>query len=191
MPTVLFSGVGTLWDPSFFSVKYPFRILRQSNPHTMTNLPLQAEPRSWLGNGRGAAYASALCLVAIQVGIGIIMKSSQTGGHYKYSESACITISEFFKLLLSTCFFYAECRTRNTGYIAAHTALPSSPRSSTSTMELMSVEETKSMPIDGEVKLSWRQFITFIKTEASVDATYGFAKLALLYSFVNNTVSDA
>ncbi|KAK0109322.1 hypothetical protein ONS96_003141 [Cadophora gregata f. sp. sojae] len=49
-----------------------------------------------------AAYLSALSLVIIQVGIGCIMRSSQTSGKYTFSTSSSVTISEFFKFLISS-----------------------------------------------------------------------------------------
>lgn len=72
------------------------------------------KPLSWIPSGpQHAAYTAALALVAIQVGIGIILKAAQTaGGKYAFSPSASVAISEFFKMVLSTIFFYRECRRR-------------------------------------------------------------------------------
>lgn len=65
-----------------------------------------------LSGSNRAAYIAALCLVGIQVGVGIVMKSSQTGGGYSFSPSASVTISEFFKMIVSLVFFWFECRKR-------------------------------------------------------------------------------
>lgn len=71
------------------------------------------KPLSWIPSGpQNAAYTAALALVAIQVGIGIVLKAAQTGGSYAFSPSASVAISEFFKMVLSTIFFYRECRQR-------------------------------------------------------------------------------
>lgn len=59
------------------------------------------------------AFLAAVAFVIIQVGIGIVFKIAQkSDGKYAFSQSASITISEFCKLLLSTSFFYQQCRTR-------------------------------------------------------------------------------
>ena len=72
------------------------------------------KPLSWIPSGpQNAAYTAALGLVAIQVGIGVILKAAQTGGTYAFSPSASVAISEFFKMVLSTIFFYRECRRRS------------------------------------------------------------------------------
>lgn len=59
------------------------------------------------------AFLAAIAFVLIQVGIGIVFKIAQkSDGKYAFSQSASISISEFCKLLLSTSFFYRQCRTR-------------------------------------------------------------------------------
>jgi len=59
------------------------------------------------------AFLAAVAFVIIQVGIGVVFKIAQkSDGKYAFSQSASIAISEFCKLLLSTSFFYRQCRTR-------------------------------------------------------------------------------
>lgn len=166
----------------------------------MLDLPTEPQNRvwqtSWRDTAYGVGYASALCLVVIQFITRLITTLSQTDTEYRYSVSACITVSDSIKLILSTCFFYIECRKRERGYAAAHASFPStsSPRSSTSTMELMDKEEdillhedTMMMPYPEERKKEWRRFFSYILKEVSTDAIHGFTILALLYALINNT----
>jgi hypothetical protein len=112
--------------------------------------------RTWLTASNGPAYGAALALIGVQVSIGIIMKSSQTEGHYAFSTSGCITISEFFKLLLSSVFFWIECRRRernslqNTGSLAEFQPLANlaDPRSSSDSS--CSTDLTLGLEKDGE-----------------------------------------
>lgn len=146
-----------------------------------------------------AVYYSALCLILIQVGIGIILKSSQTGGKYAFSVSGSITISEFFKFLLSTIFFWRHYRaqSRQLGYesVPLHINLPSSTRSSSS-LELKDYhsEESDDTVVelaDRPAEPRWshlRAFWGHYFEEINVDTRYGFALLALLYALINNTV---
>ena len=68
-----------------------------------------------------SGYYAAACLIAIQVGIGVIMKASQTSqGQYAFSTLSSVAVSEFLKLLLSLLFFWRECRdraARSVGYV--------------------------------------------------------------------------
>ena len=161
---------------------------------------------SWLSSrlsgAQGSAYAAALGLIAIQVGIGIIMKAAQKGGSYEFSASSSVTISEFCKMLLSTFFFYRECRRRNATILSpAHTALPTSERSSFEEAKVFADEETNGIGEasgprfverhkDGKAPhLDGQTFWDYIKNEIGVDTRYGFAQLALFYALINNTAS--
>lgn len=147
-----------------------------------------------------AAYLSALGLIIIQVCIGIILKSSQTDGSYAFSVSGSVTISEFFKCVLSAGFVMRECLKKRGGQGRGHSLLPSSPREVEE--ELFCVEEEES---GVEEKFTskereesefesyrgssvWRLFWLRIG-EVSVDSQFGFALLALLYALINNSVS--
>ncbi|RDA86150.1 hypothetical protein CP532_3056 [Ophiocordyceps camponoti-leonardi (nom. inval.)] len=58
------------------------------------------------------AVAAATGLVAIQVGLGVILKLAQNDGSYSFSTSGSVSMSEFGKLILSTILFCRECSQR-------------------------------------------------------------------------------
>lgn len=151
-----------------------------------------------------AAYLSALGLIVIQVGIGIILKSSQTNGNYAFSVSGSVTISEFFKCLLSASFILRECFTKISNRGRGHALLPSSPTSeddeelSIGSKEFHDAEEEKisealtcSSPFDQYQGSSIKQLFMLKMNEVPVENRFGFAKLALLYALINNTVITA
>jgi hypothetical protein len=142
---------------------------------------------------RASACYAALGLVVIQVGMGIVLKSSQTTeGHYGFSPSASITISEFLKFLLSTAFFWYECREPRlkAGPLCDHFSLPSSARSSIEQNEPREDGESICSVIstDYHVENRSQTFGRYCINEVTSEARYGFAQLALLYSAINNTV---
>ncbi|TAQ89874.1 hypothetical protein B7494_g1813 [Chlorociboria aeruginascens] len=156
---------------------------------------------SWLSGPLGATYAAALGLVAIQVGMGIILKIAQKGGTYEFSPSSSVTLSEFFKMVLSTIFFYRECRKRNARNVnPSHTALPTSERNSFEESKAFSGEqmngngESSGSHVAERYKnarepyLDLRTFWGYCKNEVSRDTRYGFAQLALFYALINNTI---
>ncbi|RDW84823.1 UDP-galactose transporter [Coleophoma cylindrospora] len=154
---------------------------------------------AWLHGPQGAAYAAALGLIAIQVGIGIIMKISQSKGTYDFSPSSSVTISEFFKMLLSTLFFYRECKTRIANREPAHTPLPTSERNSFEETKPFAEDQTSDLNGNGHsmsptsaytpaANMDIKTFILFIRNEVSRDTRYGFAQLALFYALINNTI---
>jgi hypothetical protein len=165
-----------------------------------------------------AAYTAALALVVIQVGIGIILKASQSGnGKYDFSPSASVTISEFFKMILSAIFFYNECCRRTAEGTGPSTrGRGGSPRYSTvPTTELPMVEsknkrragigEEDSNLATGNVQgeasssaqgnraewLSAWTYWSYVRGEVPRDLRYGFCKLALYYVLINNLVCCA
>jgi len=177
-------------------------------------------PLSWIPSGpQHAAYAAALALVVIQVGIGIILKASQTtDGKYAFSPSASVTISEFFKMVLSCIFFYNECRRRAAdginpstrglgkghGYSRVSTSdLPTteagSSRDRRNSLEEKEREEGLSnghMNGNSAVRkhtgslprLSLNAYWSYVRGEVPRDSRYGFCKLALFYVLINNSV---
>ncbi|KAF6828901.1 cmp-sialic acid transporter [Colletotrichum plurivorum] len=174
-------------------------------------LGLFLKPLGWIPSGpQHAAYAAALGLVAIQVGIGIVMKLSQTGGSYSFSPSASVTISEFFKMVLSTIFFYNECKRRaadgvrpstrggGSGYSTLATELPMNERSSLD--EKRGEEEnlngsSSSSSASGVDKhtgplprLDLRTYWSYVRGEVTRDVRYGFCNLALFYVLINNSI---
>lgn len=150
---------------------------------------------------QNAAWGAALALVGIQVGIGLIMKGSQKDGKYAFSPSASVTISEFLKLLLSTAFFWRECKAR-----AARSEAPHGPASwsqeelsfSESKPFIDDTDSNRSRSVDEYPKegtenyvsplLDLRTFWQYVKYEVSLDVRYGFAQLALFYVLINNLV---
>ncbi|KAL9129687.1 MAG: hypothetical protein Q9217_001929 [Psora testacea] len=158
------------------------------------------------------AYAAALALVVIQVGIGLIYKSAAQGGsksNYGFSPSSSVTLSEFLKLLLSTAFFYGECRQRyassSSGYRQAATTSAQDSfkeKAEVSDRDLESPEslhETSTLNNTGESPrglfardngshLGLKEFFRCFGDEVPADAKYGFIQLAMLYSLLNNSV---
>lgn len=172
--------------------RQPFLCTNHLYPSSNLFFPTMAQyfSTSWMAGSRSAAYYAALSLVAIQVGIGIIMKSSQTGGQYSFSASASVTISEFLKLLLSGLFFWRECRKRQTSFHSAPTDIesPSSSRSSSSSSEPINQDEQDNEKTIIYTRLTLRAYLEFCKNELSTSTRYGFAQLALLYALINNSV---
>ncbi|KAK2034241.1 UDP-galactose transporter [Colletotrichum zoysiae] len=170
------------------------------------------KPLGWIPGGpQQAAYAAALGLVAIQVGIGIIMKISQTGGSYSFSPSASVTISEFFKMILSTIFFWNECKRRAADGVLPSTRGGGSGYSSLATSELPLAERSSldekreedalngnagsSSNANGVDKhtsplppLDFRTFWRYVRGEVTKDVRYGFCNLALFYVLINNSI---
>jgi hypothetical protein len=167
-----------------------------------------SESPLWLSSKQRSAYCAALALIAIQVAIGIIMKTAQTSGDYAFSASASLTISEFFKLLISTALFYREYRKRprRTDILNSPESFelflsPSGQSSARSSSDHSCEEnsgdnekESNRSSEDAEgwtppklfsVSSFWGQF----QEEMSTENRYGFVQLALLYALINNTVS--
>ncbi|KAM0324835.1 hypothetical protein ACHAQA_007801 [Verticillium albo-atrum] len=176
-------------------------------------LGLFVRPLNRIRGPQHAAYAAALGLVAIQVGIGIVMKASQTGGSYLFSPSASVTISEFFKMLLSAVFFYRECEDRakrgigpsNRGIASGFMSLREPELPTTEKQGQNSSEEeptasasngyvqsngsskikNKSAP-SAELNLS--SYWDYVQGEVTKDVQYGFCRLALFYVLINNLI---
>ncbi|KAK1979657.1 UDP-galactose transporter [Colletotrichum cereale] len=171
------------------------------------------KPLGWIPGGpQQAAYAAALGLVAIQVGIGIIMKLSQTGGSYSFSPSASVTISEFFKMVLSSIFFWNECKRRAADGILPSTRGGGSGYSSLATSELPLAERssldekreeealngsaasssTNANGVDHHTgplpRLDFRTYWSYVRGEVTKDVRYGFCNLALFYVLINNSI---
>lgn len=157
----------------------------------MQRLFLGAWSRAPVGRVRRARFA-ALALVGIQVGIGIVMKASQTGESYSFSPSGSIAISEFCKLVLSTIFFYRECRQRlrdgvwpsTSGGESVYVAVPSAEDGAgKSRLGLVNGRETSD-----RLELDARTFWRYIRGEVPLHVRWGFCNLALFYVLINNTV---
>jgi hypothetical protein len=159
---------------------------------------IQYASPGWFFNAKFAVYYSALSLIGIQVGIGIIMKLSQSGGQYSFSASSSVTISEFLKLLLSGLFFWRECRKRQTSFHATSTEFDTisndaeSASASASPSSQSSFEWRDSIELEKQgltrTRLDARVFMRYCLDEISPKARYGFAQLALLYGLINNSV---
>ncbi|KAF9767864.1 hypothetical protein IL306_014907 [Fusarium sp. DS 682] len=154
-----------------------------------------------------AAYLAALGLIGIQVGIGVIMKTAQRGGSYSFSPSVSITISEFLKLILSTVFFYRECKTRaqtgvgpsTRGSDAAYASLSDEHQDyeiqdkdeDTSSLTMMDSEdeEARGAASSSEpLPFGPRTFWGYVRGEVRNDVRFGFYNLALLYILINNSI---
>ena len=152
------------------------------------------------------AYAAALALIIIQVGIGILFKASQTDGKYSFSASSSVTISEFLKFVLATIFFYRECAARH----PTHTPVPASEELA----DLVSDDEKSGRYHDDEddsedsaflhragkvadrlgrlrtpgMTMDLKTFYAHVLKELPSESRYGFVLLALFYVLINNTV---
>lgn len=148
-------------------------------------------------------------MVGIQVGIGIIMKASQTGGSYSFSPSASVTVSESLKMLLSTIFFYNECRKRanegvspstrglnlNNPYVidslpllaqdTGHDVIKPEESPPNAGTDLPDQVSTSRAPLQFSLPLYWQ----YIRGEVTKDVRYGFCTLALFYVLINNSAS--
>jgi hypothetical protein len=162
---------------------------------------------AWLAGPRNAVWIAALSLVAIQVGIGIIMKSAQTGGTYSFSPSASIVISEFLKMLLSTAFFYRVCQRRTadgilpstriggSGYRALDSELPmidhqSNPaerekEAPNKVEDLSAARPHQEGPLP---YLTLGKYWSYVRGEISGPVRVGFCNLSLFYVLINNSV---
>ncbi|KAF2839219.1 hypothetical protein M501DRAFT_772361 [Patellaria atrata CBS 101060] len=153
------------------------------------------------------AYVAAIALIAIQVGIGICYKAAQHQGQYSFSVSASVAISEFFKLVLSTCFFYGECKRRNPLPVTEYRSIPQPERDSLDEKQVLidppaelsesssfTSEVTDERPAayvlagDSKSDFTIRDFLGYCIHEVPIKTKYGFAQLALLYALINNCV---
>ncbi|KAG5744533.1 hypothetical protein H9Q72_013221 [Fusarium xylarioides] len=154
-----------------------------------------------------AAYIAALGLVGIQVGIGVIMKTAQSGGSYAFSPSGSITISEFLKLILSSIFFYRECKTRaqtgvgpsTRGSDTAYASLAEDHRdleiqdkdgdaSSLTALDSEDEGSRDSGHSSAALPFGLRTFWGYIRGEVRDDVRFGFYNLALIYILINNSL---
>lgn len=136
---------------------------------------------------RNAAVGAALALVGIQVGMGLVLKFAQTKGDYAFSPSSSVTISEFLKMLLSLAFFWRECRRRGTPVESTALAEQSQPLTGKDDDD-EDVDLEKDMS-GSPAKLTLRLFLRYLNSDLPTESRYGFAKLALFYVLINNTVS--
>lgn len=163
---------------------------------------------AWLPRGYGpqsVVWVAALSLVAIQVSIGIIMKSAQTGGTYSFSPSASIVISEFLKMLLSMAFFYRVCQRRAADGIQPSTRGGGSGYSALLGSELPITDENSSVEKEDTTEvedlsssrprlearlpyLSLGKYWSYIRGEVTGPVRMGFCNLALFYVLINNSV---
>jgi len=159
------------------------------------------------------AFLAAVAFVIIQVGIGIVFKIAQkSDGKYAFSQSASISISEFCKLLLSTSFFYRQCRTRlaeqNGRDVEKNAYVPLEDLSDDVSSEGAKIQEKIADDGKSESKgtepawkrqqaeaskgptprLAFRDFVPMVKSEINTATVFGFAHLALLYAIINNSV---
>lgn len=141
-----------------------------------------------------AGYLAAASLVAVQVGSGILLKTAQHHGHYEFSPSGSVAISEFVKLLFSLVLFNLECRRRLAE--GKHIALPgpSNANDAVYTAVVDTADDEASPPLSrGDRALrhpamSASLFWQYIQTDVTGHAKYGFANLSLLYMLINNLV---
>ncbi|KAH9217737.1 nucleotide-sugar transporter-domain-containing protein, partial [Leptodontidium sp. 2 PMI_412] len=163
-------------------------------------MKMQSLHTLWSLHTYNAAYLSALCLVIIQVSIGCIMRSSQTSGKYTFSTSSSVTISEFFKFLISSVLMVRAAR-REGDEKGMHELVPGSEseggekeREKERVVDddelTVGVEDERLIYGGGKAHGKVGFVRGYVKTlgMVSVENRYGFAKLALLYALINNTI---
>lgn len=143
---------------------------------------------------------AALCLILVQVGMGIILKAGQNGsGTYRFSISASVTIAEFFKMIISAFLLFLEsfkalnersqskkthngpgCPTNDADDIALLEGLISDDEADLTTLKASRTHRTRSMAFD-----IWDN----ISVRFAQVPIHGFWNLALCYALLNNTVS--
>ena len=174
------------------------------------------------------AYVAAVCLVCIQVGMGILFKAVQKHGQYErdfscpkdyqaylsrysFSISSSVAISEWFKLCLSTIFFYQTCWRRHqkadSDYTKAAYSQPLANQrepSEDSAEGLLAdgsesgddSEVTRISLEDIEIeKTVWKAqpftplvYYRYFREELNLKTVFGYGHLALFYATINNTV---
>ncbi|KAG4441639.1 hypothetical protein IFR05_002846 [Cadophora sp. M221] len=162
----------------------------------------------WSQHTYNAAYLSALCLVIIQVSIGCIMRSSQTSGKYTFSTSSSVTISEFFKFLISSALMARAARKEREregdekamGEIGAERGSEEEEGKRGREKERVGDDDELGVGVGvederliygggkahGKVGLV-RAYVRSLGM-VSIENRYGFVKLALLYALINNTI---
>ncbi|RCI17269.1 hypothetical protein L249_3151, partial [Ophiocordyceps polyrhachis-furcata BCC 54312] len=150
------------------------------------------------------AVAAATGLVAIQVGLGVILKLAQNDGSYSFSTSGSVSISEFGKLILSTILFCRECSHRiargmkprtHTGGDYESPPLTSTPGASSRGQNGRDEDdEEEYFPhvklqynmVDAKLSpaVVWRYF----RGEVTDEKQAGFYILALCYTLINNSI---
>lgn len=144
------------------------------------------------------AYLATVCLVAIQVGIGVVMKSAQGDhGQYKFSPTSSVTISEFFKLLLSLSFFAIECWHRAKQGVAPGKSDLGAYSLMQTSAETEILRSSDDIDVDGIPEVDGKPPSTFLTpglfwqylwSELSTPTKFDVLNLSLLYLLVNNTI---
>ncbi|RDA94647.1 hypothetical protein CP533_2432 [Ophiocordyceps camponoti-saundersi (nom. inval.)] len=157
------------------------------------------------------AVAAAAGLVAIQVGLGIILKLAQNDGSYSFSTSGSVSLSELGKLILAIILFYRECSLRVARGVKPRTQrgggdYESLPLSSTgdavsdqdqgsrdedddeNESHEDSVPETKLQNASMDAKLNLVTFWRYFRGEVTREKQAGFYILALCYTLINNSI---
>jgi len=152
----------------------------------------------WSLRSYNAAYLSALSLVVIQVGIGCIMRASQTSGKYTFSTSSSVTISEFFKFLISSALIIRSSLRGRRDPAGTHELVPVEDgdervdEKGRGMDESVGLEDERLIHPLSDARLNRRGGVVgdYLRSlgMVSVENRYGFAKLALLYALINNTV---
>lgn len=153
-----------------------------------------------LAQERLYAFYSALALVVIQVGIGVVLKAAQNGGQYSFSPSASVTISELLKMLLAGGMFYREwkIRDREAGSVEYHqvgspagTGVPLESDVDEDSLEGGTAvpSQTEEQDLDFDTKGHGAESFWYaLRTEVSIDVIFGLCVLALFYVLINNLV---
>ncbi|KAI1075284.1 nucleotide-sugar transporter-domain-containing protein [Whalleya microplaca] len=132
----------------------------------------------WALGQQSAGFVAALALIAIQVGIGLLMKIAQNDGKYSFSVPGSIAISEFFKLSIALALYSIQLSQRRELQLGGgeYVSLPTS-NSATPDIEKVSGDNR------GEKGL-----LRSLADEIPLEARRGFWNLALFYALINNTI---
>ncbi|ETN41475.1 uncharacterized protein HMPREF1541_03411 [Cyphellophora europaea CBS 101466] len=158
------------------------------------------------------SFLAAAALVCVQVGMGVLFKAVQNHGHYPFSISSSVAISEFFKFWISAVFFYQSCRQRvrnQDDYISLHEASEPLKEGASSQRQPLVVdgsskglledgqhqEEEEGVSLEELERPAWNSqrltlslFLKHCKEELNRQTIIGYGHLALLYATINNTV---
>ncbi|CAJ2502194.1 Uu.00g095880.m01.CDS01 [Anthostomella pinea] len=132
----------------------------------------------WEFGHQSAGFVAALALIAIQVGIGVLMKVAQNGGKYSFSGPGSIAISEFLKLAIALSLYSVQLRRRRRSQLgsSAYVSVPSS--------DSVTSDDDKSP----EDERRFAGTLRSLAQEIPFDARCGFWNLALFYALINNTI---
>ena len=132
-------------------------------------------------------------LIIVQIGCGIILKTAEHHGTYRFSPSSSVAISEMLKFLISTCLLFRQYRVwlnTEAGYAPVDIYDPIDEESLESS-SFSTAGQSKSMPLASLTthhELKPPSCVLYIRNQAGCCSLSGLLHLALVYAIINNTV---